>query len=52
MNRGEKQTFEVVVPVRDILGASLPSGRYYFAVLATAEGMQMTLSAGELDLVR
>jgi len=52
MYRGDKQTFEAVVAVRDILGASLPSGKYYFDVVMTAEGMPMTLSAGELDLVR
>lgn len=48
--RGDKQTLEAVVPVRDILGASLTPGTYYFAVVVSAEGMQMTMSAGELDL--
>lgn len=52
VRRGETETYETVVPVRDILGSSLPAGRYYFAVLARAEGMEMVLSAGELDLAR
>jgi hypothetical protein len=50
--RDEQLTFETTVSVREILGASLPSGRYYFAVVASADGMQMTLSAGEVDLTR
>lgn len=50
--RGEQQTLETSVPIREILGASMPSGRYYFAVVTRADGMEMTLSAGELDLTR
>ena len=50
--RGEQLKLEASVPVREILGASLPSGKYYFAVVASGDGMQMTLSAGELDLTR
>ncbi len=50
--RGDMKTFETAVPIKDILGASLPSGRYYFAVLVKGDDMEMVLSAGELDLVR
>jgi hypothetical protein len=50
VRRGETETYQTAVPVRDILGSSLPSGTYYFAVVARAEGMEMTLSAGELNL--
>ena len=52
VRRGETETYETSVAVRDILGNSLPSGRYYFAVVARAEGMEMNLSAGELNLTR
>ena len=50
--RGQQLALETSVPVSEILGASLPSGKYYFAVFARGDGMQMTLSAGELDLTR
>ena len=52
LSRGQVQSFETTVPVRDILGSSLPSGKYYFAVLVKGDDMQMLMSAGELDLVR
>ncbi len=50
--RGDTKTFETAVPVRDILGSALPSGRYYFAVVVKGDDMEMVLSAGELDLTR
>jgi hypothetical protein len=52
MVRGETKTFETAFPVREMLGSSLPSGKYYFAVLVKGDGMEMLLSAGELELVR
>ncbi|HEY7394595.1 MAG TPA: Ig-like domain-containing protein [Gemmatimonadaceae bacterium] len=52
MNRGDTRTMETTVPVRDILGASLPSGHYYFAVALRAEGNRVFLAAGDADLVR
>lgn len=50
--RGETTTFDTSVPVDDILKKALSPGKYYFAVLVKGDGMAMTLSAGELDLVR
>jgi hypothetical protein len=50
--RGEGRTHETSVAVRDILGASLPSGRYYFAVAVRAAKNRVFLSTGEADLTR
>jgi hypothetical protein len=52
MYRGDTRTIETTVPVRDILGVSLPAGHYYFAVAVRAEGNRVFLAAGDADLVR
>jgi len=52
MKRGDTRTMETTVAVRDILGASLPSGHYYFAVTLRAQSNRVFLAAGDADLVR
>lgn len=52
LNRGERRTFELRAPAREILGASLPPGRYFFAVAVLVEGRRVFLSAGEAELRR
>jgi hypothetical protein len=52
MSKGQSRALETVVNARDILGASLPSGRYYFAVAVQAQGNRVFMSAGELDLTQ
>ncbi len=52
MGRGETRSLDTSVPVRDILGASLPSGTYYFAIAIRAQTNRVFLSAGEAVLVR
>ena len=50
MSRGETRTLSTIVAARDLLGPSLPAGRYYFALSVQAEGNRVFLSAGEADL--
>lgn len=45
-------TVATLVRAADILGSSLPSGRYYFAVAVHAEGNRVMLSAGDAQLSR
>ena len=52
MYRGDTRTLETTATVQDILGATLPAGRYYFAVAVRAQGNRIMLSAGEADLSR
>ncbi|HEV2148806.1 MAG TPA: hypothetical protein VGR37_15485 [Longimicrobiaceae bacterium] len=52
LHRGESRTFEVRATAREILGAGLPPGRYYFAAVVGAEGRRVFLSAGEAELAR
>jgi len=52
MKRGDTHPMETTVPVRDILGASLPSGHYYFAVALRTKANPIFLAAGDADLVR
>lgn len=52
MQRGGTQSFDTSAPARTILGASLPSGKYYFAISVGVEGSRVFLSAGEADLRR
>jgi hypothetical protein len=52
MGRGETRSLDSSVPVRDILGGSLPAGTYYFAVAIRAQRNRVFLSAGEMGLAR
>lgn len=52
LSRGGSRTLETSVRAADILGSSLPSGRYYFAVALHAEGNRVMLSAGDAQLSR
>ena len=52
MYRGDMRTLETTVSVHDILGATLPTGHYYFAVAVRAQGNRILLSAGDADLAR
>jgi hypothetical protein len=52
MNRGQTQSFAVEASAGEILGGSLPPGRYYFAVAVQLERRQVFLAVGEADLRR
>lgn len=52
MTRGDARSLDTSAPVRDILGASLPAGTYYFAIAIRAQTNRVFLSAGEAVLVR
>jgi hypothetical protein len=52
LDRGESRTFEVRATAGDILGSSLPTGRYYFAVAVQTDQQRVFLSAGEANLTR
>jgi hypothetical protein len=49
---GQRLTFTTDAPVAEILGGGRPAGRYHLAALVRAEGRDLYLSAGELDLAR
>ena len=46
MRRNESRTFETTATAREVLGDSLPPGRYYFAVIYKAGKQRIYLSAG------
>lgn len=52
MRRGESRTLAAETTVQEILGDSLPPGRYYFAVAVQGEGTRFLISAGEANLSR
>jgi len=52
LSRGESRTWRVQASSRQILGAGLPPGRYYFAVVVNHEGTRTFLSAGDARLAR
>ncbi len=52
LNRGESRTFEIRANARDILGDSLPPGRYYFTAVVQEERTRIFLSSGEAELRR
>jgi hypothetical protein len=52
LSRGESRTWRVQASSRQILGAGLPPGRYYFAVVVNHEGTRTFLSAGDAQLTR
>jgi hypothetical protein len=45
-------TFAVEFSARDVLGSTVPSGRYHFAVVVHLEGRRIFLSAGDAELRR
>ena len=51
-DQGVAHTFTTRTTARDILGAALPAGHYYFAAIVRAPGRMVYLSAGEADLAR
>jgi hypothetical protein len=52
LDRGDVRTFRVRATAREILGDSLPPGRYYFAVAVHHEQQRAFLAAGDADLGR
>ncbi len=52
LNRGERRSWQVRARAAEILGASLPPGRYFFAVPVNHQGSRVMLSAGDTDLRR
>ncbi|MGH7646599.1 MAG: hypothetical protein ACREND_00665 [Gemmatimonadaceae bacterium] len=51
LNSGDTRSFEVTAKASDILGDSLPSGRYFFAAVVTREaGEAIKLAAGQMVL--
>jgi hypothetical protein len=52
LSRGESRTWRVQAASREILGAGLPPGRYYFAVVVNHEDTRTFLSAGDAHLAR
>ena len=48
---GKSKTFVLLVPVKDVLGDSLPEGRYHVTANVRVNGTQVRgLRAGELTL--
>jgi hypothetical protein len=52
LNGGQSWMLEGEATAQEILGDSLPPGRYYFAAVVQTEGQKIYLSAGDANLVR
>lgn len=52
INPGESRRFTTRTDAREILGDSLPNGRYYLTAVLRKSGGPLELTAGEADLAR